>query len=129
VAQRADNRPSRSDTRDHLAVMAEAPANTWVIRRCLDGADHALIEELDDLIAGRVDIGRARKRVRGHADLVILVAQDHIFAAQVRQLRLLGVPTWLLVPGCFVAARFHSATTDVTLLRLAAPRSGAPSRR
>ena len=45
---------------------------------------------------------------------MILVAQDHIFAPAVRRLRLLGVPTWLLVPGHRVAAELYTAACAVT---------------
>jgi hypothetical protein len=112
----------------HLAVLAEAPVDTWVIQRGLDYAKCA-VEELEDLIVGQLHVGRGRNRTVSHADLVILVAQDHIFAPQVRQLRLLHVPRWLLVPGCFVAPSLYSAATSVTFLRLATPQPGAPPRR
>src|SRR5579859_7161431 len=77
----------------HLDVMTAGGGNTWLIRRGLDGADRALLEELDHLADLHHAFHRSgRKRPAGPADLVILVAQDHIFARSVRRLRLLGVP-------------------------------------
>jgi hypothetical protein len=125
----ANSATSSLTTVIHLAVLAEAPVNTWGIRRGLDYVKWALVEELDDLIVGRLDIRRGRKRTVSHGDLVILVAQDHIVAAEVRQPHLLHVPIWLLVSGCFVAPSLYSAATSVTFLRLAAPQPGVPPRR
>ena len=84
----------------HFDVLAAARNNSFAIRRGLDGADRALIEELTDLIAARtIATQPGRKRPAGFADLVILVGKDKIYAPSVRQLRLLGIPTWLIVPG------------------------------
>jgi hypothetical protein len=101
----------------HLDVMTASGGNTWLVRRGLDGADRALLEELDHL----TDIHRmlhqpGRRRPAGPADLVILVAQDHIFARSIRRLRLLGVPTWLLVPGRSVARELFTAACAVTFI-------------
>jgi hypothetical protein len=101
----------------HLDVMTASGGNTWLVRRGLDGADRALLEELDHL----TDIHRmlhqpGRRHPAGPADLVILVAQDHIFARSVRRLRLLGVPTWLLVPGRSVARELFTTACAVTFI-------------
>jgi hypothetical protein len=101
----------------HLDVMTASGGNTWLVRRGLDGADRALLEELDHL----TDIHRmlhqpGRRRPAGPAELVILVAQDHIFARSIRRLRLLGVPTWLLVPGRSVARELFTAACAVTFI-------------
>ena len=101
----------------HLDVMTASGGNTWLVRRGLDGADRALLEELDHL----GDLHQAshrstRKRTAGPADLVILVAQDHTFARSVRRLRLLGVPTWLLVPGRFVAHDLYTAACAASFI-------------
>ena len=50
------------------------------------------------------------------ADLVILIALDHIYAPAIRGLRLLGVPTWVLQPGWFIAADLYKAAAAVTRL-------------
>ena len=74
--------------------------NLFTIRCGLDGADWALLEELADLIDVRMVVGRpGRKRPAQVADLLILVGKDGIYAPPVKRLRLLGIPTWLLVPG------------------------------
>jgi hypothetical protein len=101
----------------HLDVMTASGGNTWLVRRGLDGADRALLEELDLL----TDLHQARHRSArkgpyGPAELVILVAQDHIFARSVRRLRLLGVPTWLLVPGRLVAHDLYTTACAVTFI-------------
>ena len=101
----------------HLDVMTASGGNTWLVRRGLDGADRALLEELDhltDLHQARHRSGR--KQPYGPAELVILVAQDHIFARSVRRLRLLGVPTWLLVPGRMVAHDLYTTACAVTFI-------------
>jgi len=99
----------------HLDVMAASGANTWLVRRGLNGADGALIEEMTHLIDARTRIGRPGRRQAGRpADLIILVAQDGGYASAVRGLRLLGVPTWLLVPGLFVAAELYTPACAVT---------------
>jgi hypothetical protein len=100
----------------HLDVMTASGGNTWLVRRG-GGFDRALLEELDHL----TDLHQAshrsgRKRPAGPADLVILVAQDHIFARSVRRLRLLGVPTWLLVPGRLVAHDLYTTACAVTFI-------------
>lgn len=99
----------------HLDIMTSSSANTFVVRRGLDGADQALLEELEHLAEVHLAAHRPRRRRQADpADLVILVAQDHIFAPAVRRLRLLGVPAWLLVPGHRVAADLYTAACAVT---------------
>lgn len=111
------NAASSATATRHLDVMTASGGNTWLVRRGLDGADRALLEELDHL----TDMHRmlhqpGRRRLVGPADLVILVAQDHIFARSIRRLRLLGVPTWLLVPGRSVARELFTAACAVTFI-------------
>jgi len=99
----------------HLDVLTNARNNLFTIRRGLDGADGALLEELTDLINARLMATRPkRRRPTQHADLVILVAGGGIYAPPVRQLRLLGIPTWLLVPGHYPAASLRSASCAVS---------------
>jgi len=103
----------------HLDVLTTVGNNLFAIRRGLDGADWALLEELADLIAARTAsttrLGR-RPPVR-LADLVILVGKDKIYAPPVRQLRLLGIPTWLIVPGRQPAASLYRAACAVSFIR------------
>ena len=57
-----------------------------------------------------------RKRPARLADLVILVGKDKIYAPPVRQLRLLGIPTWLIVPGRLPAASLYRAACAVSFI-------------
>lgn len=99
----------------HLDVLTTARNNLFTIRRGLDGAGQALLEELADLIEARMIATRpGRRRPAWLADLVILVARDGIYAPPVVQLRLLGIPTWLLVPGLSAAASLRSACCAVS---------------
>jgi hypothetical protein len=103
-------------------ILTASANNRWAVRRGLDGADKALLEELHHLIDVRLIATRPARKCPGRpADLVILVAQDHIYAPAVRQLRLLGIPCWLLVPGHLVAADLYSAACAVTFI---GPRRG-----
>ena len=52
---------------------------------------------------------------------MILAGKDHIYGPMVRQLRLLGIPTWLIVPGRHVAAPLLSGSCAVTYLGPGAP--------
>ncbi len=100
----------------HLRVAAEAPSNTWLFCRGLDGADRALIAELLQIAEG-LEGPRSKSR---HA--VVLVGQDHAYAPPVRRLRLLGVPTWVLQPGRFIAADLYRSACEVSpLLSLHTP--------
>ena len=106
----------------HLDVLTTARNNLFTIRRGLDGADGALLEELTDLIVARLMATRpGRKRPAWHADLVILVAGDGIYAPAVMQLRLLGIPTWLLAPGCSPAKSLRSASCAVSCIGSCCP--------
>jgi hypothetical protein len=110
----------------HLDVMIASGGNTWLVRHRVDGAQKALLEELANLIEARVTAHRPRRnRQGGQADLVMLVARDRIYSPAVRQLRLLGVPTWILVPGLLVAADLHSAACASTFIN---PRGSGASR-
>jgi hypothetical protein len=102
----------------HLDILTGAGNNLFAIRRGLDGADWALLEELADLIDVRTAATRpGRKRPARLADLVILVGKDKIYAPSVRQLRLLGIPTWLIVPGRQPAASLYRAACAVSFIR------------
>ena len=47
---------------------------------------------------------------------MILVGQDGIYAPPVRRLRLLGIPTWLLVPGRSAATSLCRASCVVSYI-------------
>jgi hypothetical protein len=101
----------------HLDVLTASGNGTWSIRRGLNGADQVILEELNSLIEARLLATRPnRSRPTRLADLVLLVAADHAYAPAVRQLRLLGVPTWLMVPGRFAAASLYSCCCAVSFL-------------
>ena len=101
----------------HLDVLTAARNNSFAVRRGLDGADRVLLEELAHLIDARMVTTRpGRKSQAPPADLVILVGQDRAYAPPVRQLRLLGIPCWLLIPSRFVAASLYRAATAVTYI-------------
>ena len=101
----------------HLAVLTAAGNNLFAVRRGLDGADWVLLEELADLIDARAAATRPGwKRPARLADLVILVGKDKIYAPPVRQLRLLGIPTWLIVPGRLPAASLYRAACAVSFI-------------
>jgi hypothetical protein len=109
---------SSATARYHLDLVTRSANNVWSIRRGLDGADHALLEELEH-IAAATQGANQRRHAAPPADLIVLIAQDHIYAPAVRRLRLLGVPTWVLQPGRFIAADLYKAAAAVT--RLAHP--------
>jgi hypothetical protein len=106
---------SSATARHHLDLVMRSANNVWSIRQGLDGADHALVEELEDLAAARL-APRNHKHAPRDAGLVVLLAQDHIYGPAVHQLRLLGVPTWVLQPGRYIAAELYKAATAVTVL-------------
>lgn len=106
---------SSATARHHVDLVTRSANNVWSIRRGLHGADHALLEELEDLTAARLAPGN-HKHVARDAGLVVLIAQDHIYAPAVRRLWLLGVPTWVLQPGRYIAAELYKAATAVTIL-------------
>jgi hypothetical protein len=106
---------SSATARCHLDVMMRSANNVWCIRRGLNGADYALLEELEYIEAATICANRG-KNAESPADLVMLIASDHIYAPTVRRLRLLGVPTWVLQPSRFIAAELYMAATAVTRL-------------
>lgn len=108
----------------HLDVLTSAPSNLFTIRRGLNGADRALLEELTDVIDARViaTTRRPGRQPTGPVDLVLLVGQDGIYAQPLRRLRLLGVSGWVLTPGHLVAASLRRAACAVTYI---GPRSPA----
>lgn len=106
----------------HLDVLTASGNNQWSIRRGLGGADQALLEEMSNLVDARLIATRpGRKRPPRLADLVILVGQDHIYAPSIRRLRLLGIPTWLMVPGRLVAAPLYASSCAVSFLGQGTP--------
>lgn len=106
---------SSATARYHLDLMTRSANNVWSIRRGLDGADYVLLEELEQLTAAMISANHGKHAGRP-ADLVILIALDHIYAPAIRRLRLLGVPTWLLQPGRFIAADLYKAAAAVSRL-------------
>lgn len=110
---------STATAAQHLDLLTASDNNEWSIRRGLDGADEVLLEEMNYLISTHsIAARRRRRRQVRHADLLILAGQDHIYAPPVRELRLLGVPTWLVVPGGPVAASLYSSSWDVSFYDL-----------
>jgi hypothetical protein len=108
---------SSETTTHHLDILTAVGNNCWTVAWGLDGADQVLLDELTGLINARTIAARpGRKRAARPADLVILVGQDHCYADDVRRLRLMGCPTWLLVPGYYVAASLYSAATAVSFI-------------
>lgn len=102
---------------NHLDVLTAFHNNLFTIRRSVDGADWALVEELTDLIdACNIAAARPRRPSVARVDLVILVGQDGIYAKALRQLRLLGVPGWVLTPGRLAAASLARAACAVTYI-------------
>jgi hypothetical protein len=106
---------SSATARHHLDLMTRSANNVWSIRRGLDGADYALLEELESITTATISATR-RKNTGRPADLVVLIASDHIYAPAIRRLRLLGIPTWVLQPGRFIAADLYTAAAAVTRL-------------
>jgi hypothetical protein len=108
---------STATVKYHLNLVTNSPSNTWAFRYGLDGADRALLEELDGLAAGRAGVA-GRKQAGRRADLIVLIAQDHIYAPAVRRLRLQGIPTWVLQPGRYIAAELYKSAIAVTRLTM-----------
>ena len=100
---------------EHVGWLARCSNNSFVVRRGVDGADGALLEELDDLV-DRLSTAAGRKSRPTAAPLVVLVAKDHIYAPAVRRLQLLAAPTWVLQPGRYIAADLYRAACAVTPL-------------
>jgi hypothetical protein len=107
---RARRALSSATAKHHRAVLLSAPGNSFTIRTGLNGADLALIEELDEL------------KIRCTADLVMLVGHDGIYAPPVRTLRLLGIPTWLLALSNRVARPLRDAACAVDCIGPRCPR-------
>jgi hypothetical protein len=111
---RARRALSSATAEHHLAVLISAPSNSFTVRYGRDGADLALIEKLDELLKIRSRAVRpGRERPTWLADLVMLVAQDGIYAPPVAKLRLLGTPTWLLAVSDQVAGSLRDAACAV----------------
>jgi hypothetical protein len=112
----------------HLDVLTASANNEWSIRRGLDGADQALLEEMNYLISTRSTVAkRERKHPARHAELLILAGLDGIYAPHVRGLRLLGIPTWLIVPGGTAAKSLTSVAWAVSVVRPESAISGSAS--
>jgi hypothetical protein len=111
---RARRALSSATAKHHLDVLISAPSNSFTVRYGRNGADLALIEELDDLLKIRSRAVRSgRERPTWLADLVILVGHDGIYAPPVGKLRLLGTPTWLLAVSDRVAGSLRCAACAV----------------
>jgi hypothetical protein len=104
---------SSETAKHHWGLVTASANNQWSIRKGVDGADHALTEELDGL-AANVHAEQARKHSRTGTNLVILIGQDHAYGPAIRQLRLLGVPTWVLQPGRYIASDLYRPAACVT---------------
>jgi hypothetical protein len=103
----------------HLDLLTASGNNQWSVSRRPGAAGQVLLEEMTDLAAVRLAAtrpGRKRPRRAGHADLLILVGQGSRYAAPVRRLRLLGIPTWLLVPGGRVDPALYACSCAVSFL-------------
>jgi hypothetical protein len=124
----------------HLDLLTASGNNQWSVSRRAGDAGQVLLEEMNDLITARlIATGPRPKRQRRarHADLVILVGDDPAYAPPVRRLRLLGIPTWLMVPGrqvptslyaCACAVSFVGpGRPDLTIRGQLTPRLGPPS--
>ena len=62
---------SSATARYHLDLMTRSANNLWSIRRGLDGAGYALLEELEHLTAATINANRGKNEGRP-ANLVIL---------------------------------------------------------
>ncbi len=107
---------STETVRHHLDLVLAAPNNTWSFCRGIDVADLALLDSLESLAISASRRPDRRDCDASRAHPVVLVAQDHIYAGTVRQLRLLGVPTWVLKPGRYIATDLYKAACAVTPL-------------
>ena len=103
----------------HLDLLTASGNNQWSVSRRPGAVRQVLFEELTSLAAARLAAtrpGRKRPRRAGLANLVILVGTDSLYAAPVRRLRLLGIPTWLLVPGRQVDPALYAYACAVSFL-------------
>jgi hypothetical protein len=101
----------------YLDALAASGNSEWLVCPGTYDVSQALIEEMSDLVYARLvaalpERGRPKRRV----DLVILVGQDRIYAPLVTRLRLLGIPTWLIVPGRFVAPSLYRGSCAVRFI-------------
>lgn len=103
---------STETAQTHLRVALSSPGNQWRWMRGLDGANHALVEEMEAL-AANLERNRRKGWLPG---AVLLVGQDRAYAPAARGLRLKGVPLWVLQPGRFIAAPLYVAAVEVTPL-------------
>jgi hypothetical protein len=115
---------STATAHEHRNILTSARNNWLTIRHGLDGADLALIEELDHLIEHSAPARPGRKAPARLTDLVILVGQDGIYAPPVRDLHLHGIPTWLIAPGNPIARKLRRAASAVTILGRSRPSIG-----
>jgi hypothetical protein len=103
----------------HLDLLTASGNNQWSVSRRAGDAGQVLLEEMDDLISARLaatGLGPKRQRRARPADLVILVGDDPACAPPVRRLRLLGIPTWLMVPGRQVPAPLYACACAVSFV-------------
>ena len=103
----------------HLGLLTGSGNNQWSVSRRAGDAGRVLLEEMNDLIGARLAAtGPRPKRQRRArpADLVILVGDDPAYAPPVRRLRLLGIPTWLMVPGRQIAASLYACACAVSFV-------------
>lgn len=110
----------------HVGLVTSSKNNLWSIRTGLNGADHVIKDELDGLAAD-VHAAQTRRRATACPTLVILIGQDHEYGPSVRQLRLLGVPTWVLQPGRYIASDLYRPAACVTRVGPAVPFSPVAS--
>jgi hypothetical protein len=103
----------------HLDLLTGSGNNQWSVSRRAGDAGQVLLEEMNDLISARLAAtgpGPKRQRRARPADLVILVGDDPAYAPPVRRLRLLGIPTWLMVPGRRVPAPLYACACAVSFV-------------
>ena len=97
----------------HLAVVLRSANNTFTWRRGLNGADQALVEFLSGVARTREQVARRGQRLS--AEMVVLVGASRSYASEVRRLRLLGCPTWVIVPsGSYLSADLSRSAAAVT---------------
>lgn len=101
----------------HVDVLINAGVVTLAVRRTVGDARRVLLEELADLIDARTSATRpGGSQLPGLPNLLILLATSRVYAPAVRQLRLLGIPCWLLVPGYYAAASLRSCACAVSFI-------------
>jgi hypothetical protein len=106
----------------HLDLLLASENNQWSFGWGRGRATQVLLDEMNDLIAARLTATEPGRRHGAQpAQLVILAGQDRIYAPPVRQLRLLGIPTWLIVPGCHVAKSLRSSACAMSIPDLYSP--------